>query len=327
MISFLFVDSNYIIVDAVYTQKGAFMKNRFTKSLALLSAMISITACSSPQVRPLPGIESNVSELETLNTQNGVLGYEDSQSGKVTVLCVPGLGDTRGTFRMLAPLLVKSGYRVIVLDPRGQGDSDATFDGYTARKAGEDIVEFIDKLKITPIIVGNSSGAASAAWAASERPKQVRGLVFIGGFLRDHPMGFFQKLGLRLALIGPWGPSIWIQYYKSLFITQPPSDQETYTDALSRSLKQKHHMSALRQLAFASKSDVESRLREIKTPVLALAGSKDPDFSNPKEELEWIHSQLGGEIGVIEGAGHYPQLEYPKDVFLRIESFISKNRS
>jgi len=296
------------------------------ESWVSFSLMALALSCASPQARPIHGIESGVSELKTFRVSpgGGVLAYEDSRAGDKVVVCVPGLGDTRGQFRLLAPLLVKAGYRVIVVDPRGQGDSDATFSEYGARQVGEDLVKLIDELKIDPYLIGNSSGAASAAWAAAERPGRIKGLVSLDGFLRDHPMGFMKSVGLRLALLEPWGTSSWISYYKSLFTSAAPGDQEAYTAALSRSLKQERHMRALRETIFSSKADIEARLPGLKLPVLALAGSKDPDFENPQAELDWIRSMVGGDQAMIANAGHYPHLEYPEQVFARVRAFLER---
>jgi hypothetical protein len=38
-------------------------------------------------------------------------------------------------------------------------------------------------------------------------------------------------------------------------------------------------------------------------------GSRDPDFKQPAEEARWVAGQLGGEVVMVEGAGHYPHTE------------------
>ena len=58
----------------------------------------------------------------------GRLAYDvtGTASGPL-VICVPGMGELRQSYRLLAPLLVEEGCRVVTLDIRGHGDSDATF--------------------------------------------------------------------------------------------------------------------------------------------------------------------------------------------------------
>ncbi len=127
---------------------------------------------------------------------------------------------------------------------------------------------------------------------------------------------------LRASLIELWGTSFWISYYKSLFITHIPEDQERYTEALSKSLKQSGHIPALSQMVFASKSEIEGRLSEVLSPALAIGGSEDPDFKDPEAELTWISSKLPGRKTLIKGAGHYPHLEFPDKVLKSIQNFI-----
>jgi pimeloyl-ACP methyl ester carboxylesterase len=78
-------------------------------------------------------------------------------------------------------------------------------------------------------------------------------------------------------------------------------------------------------MVFTSKADIEARLKDIHVPVLAISGSKDADFENGSEnELNWIISQIGGEKQLIDGAGHYPHLEYPDQVAKLIRDFLAK---
>lgn len=273
----------------------------------------------------MASISANVSEPRVFQTSEGRLAYEDSASGTKAVICLPGLGDTRGQYRLLAPLLVSHGFRAIVLDPRGQGDSEANFNAYSSRLVGADLVALIDQLNCEVRLIGNSSAAASVAWAAAERPEKVRSMALLGPFLRDHPMGLLPKLGLSLALRGPWAAPSWIAYYKGLFATNAPADQGAYLEAMASSLKKPGHARALRSMVFASKSDVTARLPNIKQKTLILMGARDPDFKNPEEEVHWIQTQLQAEKRMIEGAGHYPHLEFPEEVAEAIGGFFNRN--
>ncbi len=235
------------------------------------------------------------------------------------------MGDTRGQFRLLAPKLAAHGFRVIAVDPRGQGDSDTTFNQYSASAVGDDIIKLINHLNIDVFLVGNSSGGASAAWIVSKIPQKVKGVIFLNAFLRDHPLSFLTQLMLTVALRDPWGSSAWTNYYKDLFIQHPPEDQEKYLQALKQSLNKEGRIHALRKMVFASKADVKAQLTKIEAPILAVGGNKDPDFKDPEDELNWILSVIPGKKSIIQGAGHYPHLEYPDQVEALIKSFIGKD--
>jgi pimeloyl-ACP methyl ester carboxylesterase len=68
-------------------------------------------------------------ETRYLRRPEGRIGYDVAGDGSLVVL-VPGLGDLRAGYRFLAPALRAAGYRVACTDPRGHGDSDATFASY-----------------------------------------------------------------------------------------------------------------------------------------------------------------------------------------------------
>jgi pimeloyl-ACP methyl ester carboxylesterase len=62
------------------------------------------------------------------------------------VVLVPGMGDLRAGCRFLAQALREAGYRVACTDPRGQGDSDATFPAYGDEEAADDVAALIGEL-------------------------------------------------------------------------------------------------------------------------------------------------------------------------------------
>ncbi len=80
------------------------------------------------------------------------------------------IGDVRGQYRFLAPRLVEAGYRVVLMDLRGLGDSSAEFASYSADAVGDDMVALLQELGVDrATIIGNSASAASAVWAGALR--------------------------------------------------------------------------------------------------------------------------------------------------------------
>src|SRR4051812_49552667 len=92
----------------------------------------------------------------------GRIGYDVAGSGPL-VVCVPGMGDLRSTYRHTVPALVAAGFRVATMDLRGHGDSDATFDSYDDVAAGTDVIALIEHLGGPAVVLGNSMGASAAA--------------------------------------------------------------------------------------------------------------------------------------------------------------------
>ena len=51
-------------------------------------------------------------------------------------------------------------------------------------------------------------------------------------------------------------------------------------------------------------------------------GTKDSDFPDPEAEAGLVGDRLRGRVAMIEGAGHYPQVEFPAETGRVIVDFV-----
>src|SRR5258708_27571019 len=72
---------------------------------------------------------ATVTSTRYLEVPGGRLAYDDTGTG-LLVVCLPGLGDLRASYRFLAPRLVAAGYRVVTMDLRGLGESSTDWADY-----------------------------------------------------------------------------------------------------------------------------------------------------------------------------------------------------
>ncbi|HVN27258.1 MAG TPA: alpha/beta hydrolase [Candidatus Binataceae bacterium] len=266
---------------------------------------------------------AGASATQFLTVAGGQIAYDDSGGSGPAIICVPGLGDVRGQYRFLAPLLVKAGFRVVTMDLRGMGESSVDWPDYTPGATGDDIVAMVKHLGVARAwIVGNSFAGASAIWAAAVAPQQIAGIVLIDPFVRDTPMGIGPRMALALGMHRPWGPTFWIMYYKSLYKTQPPADLEAYAAALKANLKEPGRFETLQAMVDAPKAPCEAHIKDVRVPALIIMGAADPDFGDPKAEADLVTSRLHGSEFMVAGAGHYPHAEMPQAVAGEVVSFI-----
>ena len=245
-----------------------------------------------------------------LKHQTGTLAYDDAGSGPL-VICVPSMGDVRGEYRFLVPQLMAAGYRAISLDVRGHGESSTDWSDFSVAAIGSDILALIRHLDAGPaFVIGTSMAAGAAVWAAAEAPGQIRGLVLIGPFVRGGG-DVASRLMYGALFARPWGPSMWLKYYATLYPTRKPADFAEYAAALQANLKAPGRMEALQRMIAASKAASEQRLPRVTAPVKVLMGSKDRDFKDPEAEAKWVSASLRGTHQMIENAGHYPHAEMP----------------
>lgn len=246
-----------------------------------------------------------------VETQNGRISYEDHGTGPL-VVCLPSLGDLRGEYRLLAPRLVEAGYRVILMDLRGLGESSVGWADYSVAAVGSDVLALIRSLEAGPaVVVGTSMAAGAGVWAAAEAPELISGLVLIGPAVHGE-LGGPLALLFRALFARPWGPSLWVKYYRSLYPSRKPADFDAYTSALGNNLREAGRIEATLQMMLAPKTASEERLKDVNLPVRVIMGSRDPDFKDPEAEARWVAEKTKGEYVMVQGAGHYPHAEMPE---------------
>ncbi|KAJ2339122.1 hypothetical protein GGF43_006713, partial [Coemansia sp. RSA 2618] len=112
---------------------------------------------------------------------NGIrMHYVDQGTGPLAVLCVHGFPDLWYGWRFQIPFLVSLGYRVVVPDMRGYGQTDAThaLSGYTAKSITHDLVALLDHLGIsTAVWAGHDWGGMHVWRAALWHPERVLGVI------------------------------------------------------------------------------------------------------------------------------------------------------
>lgn len=251
---------------------------------------------------------------------NGEVAVEVSGAGPL-VLCVPGMGESRASFRHLTPGLVDAGYRVAVMDLRGHGDSSTGFEAYDDLASASDALAVIDALGDAPATAVGSSMGAAAVLANAERPEAVGALVLIGPFLRDGGSAAGRAL-MRLALARPWGPAVWARHYRALFGRQSPADHAEHVRTTLRLLRRPGRWPAFLKTAKTSHALAEAALPKVSAPAMIIMGDSDRDFPDPVAEAAWAAEALRGQYRMIPGAGHYPMGEHPEAVLDAVLPFL-----
>jgi len=298
------------------------MHSNTTTTIVVAAALAVAAALPASADQPL---SSAARTTQFLKLPEGQIAYDDSGGDGPLVICVPGLGDVRGQYRFLAPKLVAAGFRVVTMDLPGHGQSSVDWPAYSPALVGADIVAMVRHLGASKaFILGNSMAGGSAVWAAAEIPDNIAGIVLIDPFTRVISASAFLLAFLKVAMLRPWGPSFWSIYYGSLYKTAPPADLDSYRAALVSNLKEPGRIEATKALIFASQAPCEARIPDFHAPVLVVMGSRDSDFSDPAAEADWVATHLHGKKLMVDGAGHYPHVEYPDVVAEAVIDFMKE---
>lgn len=257
-----------------------------------------------------------------LDRGEGRIAYEVRGEGPL-VVCVPGMGDLRSTFRFTVPALVDAGYRVAAMDLRGHGDSDDGFSAYDDPAVASDIRALVAHLSGPALLIGNSLGAAASIIAAAEEPGLVAGLALLGPWVRDPKPNPVMRLALRVMLVKPWGPAAWRAFYKTLFRGRRPADLAAHVERIGASMRRGDHWRSFVRTTATSHAPAEARLDDVRAPALVLMGEKDPDFRDPAAEARFAGERLRGEVVMVPDSGHYPQADSPDVVNPAVLAFAA----
>ncbi len=267
-------------------------------------------------------VQRAVTGTAYLDRREGRIAYDVDGAGPL-VVCLPGMGELRSSYRHTRAALVRAGFRVATMDLRGHGDSDSTFATYDDVAAGSDALALVDHLGGPAVLIGNSMGAGAVVWAAVEHPQWVSGLVLIGPFVRNVPMNPLRSWIFRLAMSGPWSRRVWVSYLPKLSPGPRQDDYDEHLAAISESLARPGRSAAFTATTRTSHAPAEARLDDVRVPALVVMGSRDPDFPDPRAEAEHVAGRVHGQVLIVEGAGHYPHADDPDAVNPALVTFLT----
>jgi pimeloyl-ACP methyl ester carboxylesterase len=271
---------------------------------------------------------------EHLSIGDNTIAYDVTGQGPLVVLA-HGIGDSRHSYRFIAPALAAAGYRVANVDIRGCGESSLGWDGYSRTDIAGDLVALVRDLGGPAVIIGQSISGGAATIAAATAPDLITGVIELAPFTRAQSLdlGGMMKVKrfrtgstklMRTVLFGSL--PAWTKYL-DLAIPVKPADWDAELARIEAKLSEPGRMKTLQAMCKTSPADAGAQLPNVTCPVLVIEGSADPDWSEPRAEGERIIADLPhglGELAVIDGAGHYPHVETPDQVLALALPFLGQ---
>jgi pimeloyl-ACP methyl ester carboxylesterase len=260
---------------------------------------------------------------EFLDLPDGRLAYDDTGDGPL-IIATPAMLDLRSELRFLVPLLVDAGFRVVTVDQRGMGETSGEWPEYGSEPLAHDLMALIRHLDAGPaIIYGTSNGAAAGVYVAAEAPDLVRGLVLAGPFVRDGKTSWLQARLMSIMKIPFLTLPIYMSYYPKWEPKRPRvADFDEHVAKLRANLSEASRREVIKAyLLEQTHRESEARLGKVDVPSLVIMGTEDVDWPDPEAEARWIVSQLGSQLLLLDGTGHHPHVECPRDVAEAVADF------
>ncbi|MBD8608680.1 alpha/beta hydrolase [Aeromicrobium sp. CFBP 8757] len=275
---------------------------------------------------------------EFLEIDGGTLAYDLTGTAGPLVVLAHGMGDSREAYRFLAPMLVEAGYRVAAVDLRGCGESSVGWQAYTRTDIAGDLVALVRHLGGPAVLGGHSIAGGAVTIAAATAPELVIAAVELAPFTRKQSIGLgdlrssaFRRGMLRLVGTTVLGSTKqWAKYLDVAYPGTKPADWDTRLQQVTAMLEQPGRMKVLQKMGNASPADAGEQLANVRCPVLVVQGSADPDWAAPLAEGEAVVAELPdglGQLDVIDGAGHYPHVQYPAEVAASMLTFLDGVRA
>ena len=266
--------------------------------------------------------------MPVIELKNASYNYVIEGNGKDTIVFGHGLLWSHWMFHPQIEYL-KTNYRVIAFDFRGQGKSTSNDGKYDMDSLFEDVVELIETLCDGPVIyAGLSMGGYIGITLGAKRPDLVKKIILMEASCdpeTPESISKYKMLNNLVRTVGYWPveKNIMAIMFGKKFLedTKRAKDYDTFL----KKLKENNRSTIVRATeGVINRSSIEPELELINCPTLVIVGSLDVPC--PVAKSEYLVSKIkNSKLEIIEGAGHTGTLEEPEKYNVAIENFIKND--
>lgn len=233
--------------------------------------------------------------------------------GAPVVFLAHSLSADSGIWAEQVPPLLAAGWRVLRLDMRGHGGSDAGGEDYTMASLAQDVASLLDYLEIKKVhFVGLSIGGMIGQTFALDFPERILSLMLCG----TSPSALEGGMDLwkprfdaieREGSVEPLANATMGRWFTDEFATRKLGRLRQIHDTVSLTSPEGYRGGANAINSF----DVRDRLPRLDVPTLVLCGNEDT--GTPPEGNRRIAELVPGARYVeLEKARHIPMVQYPE---------------
>jgi pimeloyl-ACP methyl ester carboxylesterase len=242
---------------------------------------------------------------------------EDTGEGS-PLLLLHGFPATRHLWSGVAPILVSAGFRVLIPDLVGYGDSEARTDTRVdMRSQARWLLELLDRLGVArPVIIAHDVGSAAAQLMVVNAPDRVRGLAILDGvYAAEWAMG-------AITSIQDWDPA-------DAHRLSPVLARRLGKSAALREMLTSYQgeqgglrlIRAARDLDPSQTANIGERLRASGVPAIVLWGERD-EFLPIRTVGQPLAELLNAPLVELPG-GHFTPLDCPTEATVALRTFLA----
>lgn len=217
-------------------------------------------------------------------------------------------------------------YRVITIDLRGHGESDALLWHYTLEQFADDIKGLLDHLCISKAtFVGLSMGGYILFALYRKYPALIRALVLADTRAQaDTPEGKNTRIAMAQVAYKRGAKAIADLMLPKLLSQRGYEHRKDLVEKLHKTIIANQVGGIIGDLmAMEERPDSSPILKEFSFPTLVIVG--EDDIASPPEEVKNMAKQIpGSQFTLIPRAGHLSNLENPDDFNAALGQFLQK---
>jgi pimeloyl-ACP methyl ester carboxylesterase len=261
--------------------------------------------------------------MSSIVTDRGLVHYEAYGRGRAVIL-LHGWLESWDHWRRTMELL-RRGFRAYALDFWGFGESGKQGGGFAVEDYVEMVDQFMERLGIERApIIGHSMGGTVSLSLALEHPDRVQKVAVIGSPIVGDGLALFLRLAARHSLARltyqvPRALSLGVRFLSPLLARDWKTWYRMFERDLSRTTLESFHFS----IASLRRTDLRSRLGEVRLPALGIYGRVDR-IVDPRQGEVLARGAPLAEIRYFEHSGHFPMLDEPVRFHQTLREFLDR---
>jgi 3-oxoadipate enol-lactonase len=266
---------------------------------------------------------STVNNFEMI-INNLLVSYTDEgQKGSSVIIFIHGFPFNKSMWNLQVELL-KDNYRPITYDIRGHGNSNAGNEVFSIDLFVNDLISFMDALKIDKaILCGLSMGGYIALNAIEKYNERFDALILSDTqCIADTPEAKEKRIKAIESIRKTGVEKYAEESIKNLFAPESFTTRvKEIEDVREMIVKTSEQSLCSTLLALSVRKETCHMLSEIKVPVLIMVGNEDK--ITPPAAARFMHEKIKGSLlKIIDHAGHLTNLENPDEFNVQLKKFV-----
>ncbi len=258
--------------------------------------------------------------MPIFTSNNAEINYQTfGDTSKPAIIFSNSLGTNFSMWQAQIDAL-KNDFFVICYDTRGHGQSSAPQGPYTIDQLGQDVIHLLDHLNVEKAaFCGISMGGLTGQWLAINYPERFNHVIVCNTAAK---IGQKQAWNDRATLVReqglqPIASTAASRWFTEHFIQRNTAIVTSLSNDLGASSAE-GYASCCEALA---KADLREQLKEIKIPVLVIAGTRDP-VTTVADGQFMAERIVGSQLFEID-ASHISNIEQPEIFTTAVQKFIN----